>query len=118
MFVNPVQNNLRFAFQSKSVTINGKKYVPLSEYNGPKLKLSQKDKDKIKALSDRIAILVLEHLSLAERYSYNLTAMSKRDCKDNAFFELKSEIESLEDEIENIKRNRYKEQVKNARLKL
>lgn len=110
MFINSVQN-FTPSFQSNSIIINGKKYIPLSEYKGPKLKLTSKEQSKINVLRQNITNLELEHLKLAESYQNNEDLMFKRDCQDNAFLILRSKIETLKNEIKKITTNRYKIQL-------
>ena len=115
MYTNPVNYSFNSAFQAKSqakaIYIKGQKLIPRAEYKGPILKLTEGDKKKIANLRNEIANLELEHLSLAEYYYNNLEAMHRRDNYDNAFFNIKNQIEALKSEIEEIHKARLQEQI-------
>lgn len=88
MYTNPVNYSFNSAFQAKPQA-----------------------KAKIANLRNEIANLELEHLSLAEYYYNNLEAMHRRDNYDNAFFNIKNQIEALKSEIEEIHKARLQEQI-------
>lgn len=115
MYTNPVNYSFNSAFQAKpqakAIYVKGQRLIPRAEYKGPILKLTEGDKKKIANLRNEIANLELEHLSLAEYYYNNLEAMHRRDNYDNAFFNIKNQIETLKSEIEEIHKARLQEQI-------
>ncbi len=111
MYTNPVNYSFNSTFQAKPIYLKGKKLIPRTEYKEPILKLTKNDEKKINLLQNEIANLELEHLSLAEYYSHNAAAILRRDNYDNAFFKIKAQIDSLKNEIEDIKYNRHQEQI-------
>lgn len=99
------------SFQAKPVIINGKKYIPLSEHQGPILKLTKQDKEKIKALQSQIANYEIELVSLREFYSYSHSGSGSQDAYNDKAKSLEYRIGKLKKDIENIKTIRYKKQL-------
>ena len=91
-----------------------KALVPASQYKGPILKLTPKDKEKIARLMDAKTELLFE-----QGFLEKLLAKKKKIIESSGLISRISHIEAkisqLEEEIKNIKMNRLKQQKSKSR---
>ena len=93
--------------------INTKALVPASEYKGPVLKLTAKEKSKIARLTKTKAELLLESTKLEDRLRKNTKHITKDyQWLATRLFKLESLIQDIEKAIKEIKINRLNIQKK------
>lgn len=86
--------------------------VPLKNYKGPLLKLSDDDKRRIEQLQETVGLLEHELYRLQRYYSVHKMTSPEKDRYFNRCMVIESEIEDLLNEIKNIKINRLNMQKK------
>lgn len=92
------------------VIVNGKKLKPLSEYQGPVLKLTKKEKTEIAKLETQIAQLRCDLYDVEKKRGTGRIPWAKEDffikLKDDIYYK----IEKLQNIITEIKTNRLNKQ--------
>ncbi len=114
MFISPVQTASYSTFNANpkmsGVVVNGKKLIPLSEHKGPVLKLTAGDKKVIAALREKIAALEIELIKFKDFFSKHNFGVNSRSTIDNRIICMEAQIKSWNEDINNIKRQRYLKQ--------
>ena len=100
-------------FQNFKASTPARKLVPLSEYKGPVLKLTEADKEKIAEIRDFIIKLEMEIFKL-ERY--HKFAKYTNKVYDDIICTLKHGIEAASEEIREIKIARMQQQRENKQI--
>ena len=87
------------------------KLIPLSQYKGKILKLTEEDKLEIKALETKIANLTLERCKLDDYFNAkDSVSASSYHYWDSSKYALEREIEILQAKILEIKKKRFNSQ--------
>ena len=97
------------------ITPDGRRLIPKSEYKGPVLKLTEKDKNKIDHFQKEIAKYELEAIKLSEILSRKMSTY-ERDYYSGIALHIENIISSLKDEIRKIKIFRITQQRKENNL--
>ena len=100
MIISKIQNSNQTSF--------GAKYVPLSEYKGPILRLTEKEKAEVDVLELKIAKYLKEiaEIENASNKLYRVTPVD-RALNSRAITKILSQIKNLRNKIDRIKANRF-----------
>ena len=111
MNINKVSN---INFCAKPIIVNGKKLVPLSEFQGPILKLTKADEKKIEILRAQLNALENDYGAILRYINVrrNINHMKNHYAKKLA--EISKKKEAILSEIENVKIARYKKMTENV----
>lgn len=90
---------------------NFKAKVPLSEYKGVILKLTEEEKIKIADLMNKKSMLIMELTSIEDKLNKEKTVLGSRGLFD-IYDKLNYQIKNLDKEIKQIKINRKNQQIK------
>lgn len=115
MKIYSVQTYAGISFNSNKIIKNGQKLVPLSQFNGPVLKLTKKEINEIEKLRNAIADLELEKVRLDEYFHSIAARNTKSDYFNVSFESLDYQISVLQNKINAIKKNRYCIQLANMK---
>lgn len=93
----------------KPISFQGRKLIPIKDYDGVILKLTKADKKKIEAVQENINIYDSE-IELLKNMSKKAETDSAFDYFYNKIWHLEQEIESAKNYIKEIKTNRLNKQ--------
>ena len=110
MMINDVKN-ISTSFQAKAP----KKLIPIAKYKGPLLKLTTKEEEQIAQLKKQLAYYECEYFALQHHLANKKIPLNMRDYYNDKYTTLQRNIDSICNEIQEIKANRHKIQMNKSK---